>query len=845
MVGNATPAWHRLRSQFIPRPAGARLRPAGMTTGRSSSGARRAILAAFEELYRAHSGRLFSLTCRMLGNPADAEDLLQDIFLVGAPEARYVSRRLRARHVAVSAGDEPVPRLPAEPRRRAASQVTDSLDDEPWIADASSRRLAERTVSKMDLERALAQLPDGCRAAFVLHDVEGLEHQEVAEVLGHRRGHVEVAGAQGAPAAAGVAGVRKPIDSRTHAWPATIRDAIQELVDGTLGPIRRAELQIHLDQCDECRALLQDLERIRDLAGSLDRPCRADRVWLQIAGRLRQEGRLRQPAPVGDAVARHVRRCRDRRSAAAGRRRIALPSPARSSAARASSWHAQPAPGDRPGSADGQAATSKETSRASSGLPSSTTRTAIAKLEEAAKSDQNAIDPQTAAMLQKNLQVIDQAIAESRAALRSEPTSMRGARQPVRRAEAEGRAAAGHDRADERDAQRQRRRGRADRRRRQQGLRHTGDSMDATTRSRHVISSVPIRRCSAAVPRHRRRAGLSGAHPVGRPAREREHRRPPACRIAISSGATNRPNARRGRSASAPTASSISRTSPATSTVTRGTGQDATIEIVKTARGADRRRRPELLGPGAGRRHRARGRAEVRTRYPSGDEMRSAEPPQRQRLGRPTPSPRRPARASRHARSPGNVSARDSRRAHARIGQRQRQHRQRRPRRVGEVDLRQRRDHRHARSTARSRRRASAAPSRVRKIKARRLDASRPSAATCRSRTWTASGSSSRRSAATWSLTGTLSAGGRYDLELALRQRAHHRQRRHRLRARRQLVQRLDPLRSAADWHRRGGPIAAAGSAPSAASTATAAPSSTHHLLRQHRHSKAVDTVIA
>src|SRR5262245_20132192 len=38
-------------------------------------------LAAFEELYRAHAGKLFSVACRMLGNPADAEDLLQEIFL--------------------------------------------------------------------------------------------------------------------------------------------------------------------------------------------------------------------------------------------------------------------------------------------------------------------------------------------------------------------------------------------------------------------------------------------------------------------------------------------------------------------------------------------------------------------------------------------------------------------------------------------------------------------------------------------------------------------------------------------------------------------------------------------
>ena len=48
--------------------------------------------------------------------------------------------------------------------------------------------IAETTVAKMDLERALAQLPQGCRAAFLLHDVEGLEHREVAEALGIAEG---------------------------------------------------------------------------------------------------------------------------------------------------------------------------------------------------------------------------------------------------------------------------------------------------------------------------------------------------------------------------------------------------------------------------------------------------------------------------------------------------------------------------------------------------------------------------------------------------------------------------------------------------------------------------------
>jgi RNA polymerase sigma-70 factor (ECF subfamily) len=56
------------------------------------------------------------------------------------------------------------------------------------LPDPSSATLAEQTVTKMDLERALARLPEGCRAAFVLHDVEGLEHREVAEVLGVAEG---------------------------------------------------------------------------------------------------------------------------------------------------------------------------------------------------------------------------------------------------------------------------------------------------------------------------------------------------------------------------------------------------------------------------------------------------------------------------------------------------------------------------------------------------------------------------------------------------------------------------------------------------------------------------------
>ena len=148
---------------------------------------RRGDLGAFEELYKAHSGRLYSLTCRMLGNQADAEDLLQDIFL-------SAHRKLDSFRGESALGTW-LYRLATNLcldhlRSRAArtGQLTDALDDEPGLADAGSRRLAEQTVTRMDLERALTQLPEGCRAAFVLHDVEGLEHREVADALGIAEG---------------------------------------------------------------------------------------------------------------------------------------------------------------------------------------------------------------------------------------------------------------------------------------------------------------------------------------------------------------------------------------------------------------------------------------------------------------------------------------------------------------------------------------------------------------------------------------------------------------------------------------------------------------------------------
>lgn len=144
-------------------------------------------LEAFAAIYQAHAGRLYSLACRMIGNPTDAEDLLQEIFLAA-------HRKLDGFRGEAALGTwlyRLATNLCLDHLRSRATrmgQLSGALDDEIGLADAGSGRLAEQTVSKMDLERALAELPAGCRAAFVLHDVEGLEHREVAEALGIAEG---------------------------------------------------------------------------------------------------------------------------------------------------------------------------------------------------------------------------------------------------------------------------------------------------------------------------------------------------------------------------------------------------------------------------------------------------------------------------------------------------------------------------------------------------------------------------------------------------------------------------------------------------------------------------------
>jgi anti-sigma factor RsiW len=196
---------------------------------------------------------------------------------------------------------------------------------------------------------------------------------------------------------------------------AQYRDSIQQQVDGTLGPIRRAELQRHLDGCEACRSLLGDLQRIRELAGSLEPLTPPAGVWLQVAGRLRQEGRVQAPSRVtAPARRRHVvLAIAAGLVAAVGASLVALLPLLRS---------------DPPAAADPAAGPAAATQAVQSveddfRLAEEHLQRGIARLEEAAQGENAVFDEQTAATLQKNLALIDQAIDESRAALRAEPQS--------------------------------------------------------------------------------------------------------------------------------------------------------------------------------------------------------------------------------------------------------------------------------------------------------------------------------------------------------------------------------------------------------------------------------------
>ncbi len=121
----------------------------------------------------------------MSGTASDAEDLLQDIFLLAYRKlASFRGESSLGTWLYRLAMNHCLDVLRS--RQSRMSRQTDSLDGESAVEPSAGPALG--AVSRIDLDRAIGRLPHACRAAFLLHDVEGFGHQEVGSILGISEG---------------------------------------------------------------------------------------------------------------------------------------------------------------------------------------------------------------------------------------------------------------------------------------------------------------------------------------------------------------------------------------------------------------------------------------------------------------------------------------------------------------------------------------------------------------------------------------------------------------------------------------------------------------------------------
>jgi RNA polymerase sigma-70 factor (ECF subfamily) len=140
---------------------------------------------AFEQVYRTHAPRLFGLSTRLVGR-ADAEDVLQEMFLTAYRRLDQYKGESTLGTWLFRIGTN----LCLDHLRRRGARLSPTIDttEEDVPAQAAGAGAIAGVVDRLDLERAIAALPPGYRAAFVLHDVEGLGHQEIAAALGVSEG---------------------------------------------------------------------------------------------------------------------------------------------------------------------------------------------------------------------------------------------------------------------------------------------------------------------------------------------------------------------------------------------------------------------------------------------------------------------------------------------------------------------------------------------------------------------------------------------------------------------------------------------------------------------------------
>lgn len=140
-------------------------------------------MVAFEEIYQRHHRRVYSICLRMLQNAHEAEDLTQDVFIqlyrkIGSfrGDSAFTTwlHRMTVNQVLMH----------FRKRNVKFEKTTEDGETPDQVVAGTANPEKMPIVDKLALESAIDQLPDGYKNVFVLHDVEGFEHEEVAKILG-------------------------------------------------------------------------------------------------------------------------------------------------------------------------------------------------------------------------------------------------------------------------------------------------------------------------------------------------------------------------------------------------------------------------------------------------------------------------------------------------------------------------------------------------------------------------------------------------------------------------------------------------------------------------------------
>ena len=138
---------------------------------------------AFRELYRQHAGRVYALCLRLTGDGRDAEERTQDVFV----RLWDKLRSFRGDSAFSSWLHRLAVNVVLNERRTTSRRELRVMPAEDPDSVAGAQHATPLHLS-IDLERAIAELPDGAREVFVLYDIEGYAHGEIAQLVGIAEG---------------------------------------------------------------------------------------------------------------------------------------------------------------------------------------------------------------------------------------------------------------------------------------------------------------------------------------------------------------------------------------------------------------------------------------------------------------------------------------------------------------------------------------------------------------------------------------------------------------------------------------------------------------------------------